>query len=46
MHLEQVVVQNLMRAVTGINVALLNVVGIPALQLGNVIEVGAGLIGI
>src|SRR5207253_10116771 len=46
MHLEQVVVQNLMRAVTGINVALLNVVGIPALQLGNAIEVGAGLIGI
>jgi exosortase len=45
-HFEQVVVQNLMRAVTGINVALLNSVGIPALQLGNVIEVGAGLIGI
>jgi exosortase len=46
MHLEQVIVQHLMRAVTGINVALLNAVGIPALQLGNVIEVGAGLIGI
>ena len=45
-HFEQVVVQNLMRAVTGINVALLNTVGIPALQLGNLIEVGAGLIGI
>ena len=45
-HLEQLIVQNLMRAVTGINVALLNTVGIPALQLGNVIEVGAGLIGI
>jgi exosortase len=45
-HFEQVVVQNLMRAVTGINVALLNTVGIPAFQLGNVIEVGTGLIGI
>jgi exosortase len=45
-HLEQVIVQHLMRVVTGINVALLNTVGIPALQLGNVIEVGAGLIGI
>src|SRR5437016_7942208 len=33
MHLEQVVVQNLMRAVTGINVALLNVVGIPRFNL-------------
>jgi exosortase len=45
-HFEQVIVQNLMRAVTGINVALLNTVGVPALQLGNVIEVGTGLIGI
>jgi exosortase len=45
-RLEQLIVQNLMRAVTGINVAMLNTVGIPALQLGNVIEVGAGLIGI
>jgi hypothetical protein len=33
MHLEQVVVQNLMRAVTGINVALLNVVGFPRFNL-------------
>jgi exosortase len=45
-HLEQVIVQHLMRVVTGINVALLNTVGIPAVQLGNVIQVGAGLIGI
>jgi exosortase len=45
-HFEQVIVQNLMGAVTGINVALLNTVGVPALQLGNVIEVGSGLIGI
>jgi exosortase len=46
MHAEQVVTQNLMRAVTAINVSLLNMVGIPALQQGNVIEVGSGLIGI
>jgi exosortase len=46
MHAEQVVTQNLMRAVTAINVLLLNVVGTPALQHGNVIEVGSGLIGI
>jgi exosortase len=45
-HLEQVVVQNLMHAVASINVAMLNLVGIPALQHGNVIEVSSGLIGI
>jgi exosortase len=43
---EDFVTQHLMRAVTAINVALLNIIGIPALQLGNVIEVGSGLIGI
>jgi exosortase len=43
---EQVIIQNLMRAVTAINVSLLNIVGVPALQHGNVIEVGSGLIGI
>lgn len=46
MHFEQVVVQDLMRAVATINVSLLNLVGIPALQHGNVIEVSSGLIGI
>jgi exosortase len=45
-RLEQVVIQNLMRAVSAINVSLLNVAGIPALQRGNIIEVGTGLIGI
>src|SRR6266478_6960059 len=45
-HFEQVVVQDLMRAVAAINVSLLNIGGIPALQHGNVIEVGSGLIGI
>jgi exosortase len=43
---EQAVVQNLMRAVATINVALVNLAGIPALQHGNVIEVKSGLIGI
>jgi exosortase len=45
-HFEQVVTQSLMRAVTAVNVSLLNVAGIPALQHGNVIEVSSGLIGI
>ena len=45
-RIEQTVIQGLMRAVTGINVSLLNMFGIPALQHGNVIEVGSGLIGI
>jgi len=45
-HVEQIVIQNLMRAVTAINVSLLNLAGVPALQHGNVIEVGTGLIGI
>jgi exosortase len=43
---EQLVIQDLMRAVTAINVFALNVAGVPALQHGNVIEVGSGLIGI
>ena len=46
MQLEQEVVQGLMRGVTGFNVLLLNIAGIPALQRGNVIELGTGLIGI
>ena len=36
---EQIVVQDLMRAVAAINVSLLNIFGIPALQHGNIIEV-------
>src|SRR4051812_22458532 len=44
--LEQAITQNLMRAVTAINVFGLNLAGIPALQRGNVIEVASGLIGI
>jgi len=45
-HLEQFVVQHLMSAETAINVSMLNLVGIPAIQQGNVIEVGSALIGI
>ncbi|MDQ2824369.1 MAG: exosortase/archaeosortase family protein [Verrucomicrobiota bacterium] len=45
-HFEQAVIQGLMRVVTAINVVVLNAVGIPALQHGNVIEVRSGLIGI
>jgi exosortase len=45
-QLEQVVVQGLMRGVTGFNVFVLNLAGIPALQRGNVIELSSGFIGI
>jgi len=45
-HFEQIVIQDLMRAVSAINVSLLNIAGVPALQHGNVIEVGSGFIGI
>jgi exosortase len=45
-HFEQVVIQNLMRTVSAINVAFLNVAGVPALQHGNVIEIGNGFVGI
>jgi exosortase len=45
-RIEQMVIQDLMRIVTAINVTLLQLAGVPALQHGNVIEVGAGFIGI
>ncbi len=45
-RIEQVVIQDLMRIVTGINVVFLQLGGVPALQHGNVIEVGSGFIGI
>lgn len=45
-RIEQTVVQDLMRVVTAINVTFLQLAGVPALQHGNVIEVGAGFIGI
>src|SRR4029077_13626072 len=43
---EQVIIQDLMRMVTAINVTLLQLAGVPALQHGNVIEVSSGFIGI
>lgn len=45
-QLEQLVIQGLMRADAAINVEFLNAIGIPAVQLGNVIEVGSGFVGI
>jgi len=45
-RLEQAVIQGLMRADTAINVEIINLIGIPAVQLGNVIEVGSGFVGI
>jgi exosortase len=43
---EQVIIQGLMRIDTWINVEVLTAIGIPAVQLGNVIEVGSGYVGI
>jgi exosortase len=45
-RIEQLVIQDLMRTVTAINVIFLQLAGVPALQHGNVIEVGTGFIGI
>lgn len=45
-RLEQIVIQDLMRAVTALNVLFLQLAGVPALQHGNVIEVKSGFIGI
>jgi len=45
-NLEQFVIQGLMRVDALINVEILNAIGIPAVQMGNVIEVGSGFVGI
>ena len=45
-QLEQIVIQTLMQAVTAINVFGLHLAAIPALRHGNVIEIGAGMLGI
>ena len=45
-NLEQFAVQGLMRLDTFINVEILNTIGIPAVQLGNVIQVSTGYVGI
>jgi exosortase len=43
---EQAVIQGLMRIVALINVEVLNAIGISAVQMGNVIEIGSGYVGI
>jgi exosortase len=43
---EQLVIQTLMRAVASINVEVLNAIGVSAVQMGNVIEVRSGFVGI
>ncbi len=45
-QVEQFITQGLMHVVSSINVFVLNLFDVPALQHGNVIEVGSGLIGI
>lgn len=45
-QIEQFVIQGLMRLDALINVEVLNAIGTPAVQLGNVIEVGSGFVGI
>lgn len=45
-NLEQFVIQGLMRVDALLNVEFLNAIEIPAVQLGNVIEVGSGFVGI
>lgn len=43
---EQIVIQGLMRMVALINVEVLNLIGISAVQMGNVIELHSGYVGI
>ena len=43
---EQAVIQGLMRTVASINVEVLNAIGISAVQMGNVIELSSGFVGI
>ena len=43
---EQAVIQGLMRIVATINVEVLNAIGVSAVQMGNVIEIGSGFVGI
>jgi exosortase len=46
MEWEQAIIQNLMRFVAFLTIEVLGWLGIPALQHGNLIEVGAGMVGI
>jgi exosortase len=45
-EMEKAAIQGLMRLVAGLTVGVVNVLGVPAIQHGNLIEVGAGLVGI
>ncbi len=45
-QIEQALIQGLMRAAATVNVNALTILGIPALQRGNVIELSTGLVGI
>lgn len=45
-NIEQFVIQGLMRIGALINVEVLNAIDIPAVQMGNVIEIGSGFVGI
>ena len=45
-EVEHALVQSLMRAVASCTVELLTVFGVPAIQSGNLIEVGSGIVGI
>jgi exosortase len=44
--LEEAVIGGLMRAVSGVSVVALNLLGTPAVQQGNLIEVRSGLLGV
>jgi len=46
MEQEQMIIQGLMRFVASITIIVVGVLGIPAIQHGNVVEVAAGLVGI
>jgi exosortase len=46
MALEQAIIQGLMRLVAGLTVGVADWLGIPAVQHGNLVEVGAGVVGI
>ncbi|MCI0627121.1 MAG: exosortase/archaeosortase family protein [Acidobacteria bacterium] len=45
-RIEKGLTQNLMQVVANITVELLGLVGVPALQRGNLIEVGTGVVGV
>jgi exosortase len=46
MQLEQFCIQGLMRLVAGLTVSIADLLGIPAVQHGNLVEVDAGMVGI